>query len=127
MELPIDSLITAARQAAALAYAPCTGRQGGAALLAEDGRIFAAGNLEIVNFASSVCAVKAALVKACSEGARRFVALAVAGDGPDTPYPCGDCLQALAEFAPGLLIVAETSPAQAVPLATLLPDAFGRS
>lgn len=127
MERAIDSLISAARQAAGLAYAPCTGRQGGAALLAEDGRIFAAGNLEIVNFASSVCAVKAALVKACSEGARRFVALAVAGAGPDMPYPCGDCLQALAEFAPELLIITETSPTQAVPLVALLPDAFGHS
>ncbi len=119
------SLLDAARRATALAHAPRTGRRGGAALLAEDGRIFAAGNLEIANYASSVCAAKAALVCAFAAGARRFTALAVAGAGADMPYPCGDCLQALIEFAPALLILSEADPARPVPIADLLPDAFG--
>lgn len=121
----LTTLLEAARQATALAHAPRTGRQGGAALLAEDGRIFAAGNLEIANYASSVCAAKAALISAWAAGARRFTALAVAGAGADMPYPCGDCLQALIEFAPALLILSEADPDRPVPIADLLPDAFG--
>ncbi len=123
--MDLATLLDAARQATALAHAPRTGRRGGAALLAEDGRIFAAGNLEIANYASSVCAAKAALICACAAGARRFTALAVAGAGADMPYPCGDCLQALIEFAPTLLILSAADPDRPVPIADLLPDAFG--
>ncbi|MFQ3661222.1 MAG: cytidine deaminase [Chloroflexaceae bacterium] len=121
----LATLLAAARQATALAHAPRTGRPCGAALMADDGRIFAAGNLEIANYGSSVCAAKAALVNAWAAGARRFTALAVAGAGADMPYPCGDCLQALIEFAPHLLIISEAEPRRPVPIADLLPDAFG--
>lgn len=122
--LEVAILLDAARRAAALAYAPYTGRRGGAALLAEDGRIFAAGNLEAANYGSSICATKAALVHAWTSGARRFTALAVAGEGADMPYPCGDCLQILIEFSSDLLIISETDPHRSVPIGDLLPGAF---
>lgn len=96
-------LIEQARQAAARAYAPYSGFAVGAALLCEDGSVYTGCNVEACSFGNAICAERVALVKAVSEGQRRFVALAVAGG--ETPcVPCGICRQMLAEFAPELTV-----------------------
>ena len=77
----------------------------GAALLSADGRIFSAGNIECFGQTASICAERAALFKAVSEGVCDFSALAVCG-GPkdqslqDYCYPCGTCRQVLMQFCP---------------------------
>jgi cytidine deaminase len=52
----------------------------------------------------TVCAERVALLKALSQGATSFTAIAiVASDGRSCP-PCGVCRQMLAEFAPGISV-----------------------
>ena len=67
------------------------------------------------------------LVKAVSEGCRRFTKIAIASAG-SAPYPCGACRQSLYEFAPELevLVTWDGNVARA-PLGELLPHGFGPS
>lgn len=116
-----------AEEARKNAYAPYSGFRVGAALLAADGRVFTGVNVENSSFGASVCAERTAIVKAVSEGAREFDAIAVSA-GEKAAVPCGICRQFMAEFAPGLRVI--TGPAereaglQVRCLSDLLPDAF---
>jgi len=85
------------------AYCPYSGYRVGAALLAEDGAAYGGCNVENASYGGTICAERTALVKAISEGARRFCALAVATANGGTP--CGICRQFLYEFAPDLHII----------------------
>lgn len=98
-------LLAEAERAAARAYAPYSGLAVGAALLAEDGRVFAACNVENASYGLSICAERAAVFKAVSEGARRFTAVAVTLRGLRPIPPCGACCQVLAEFNPQLQVI----------------------
>lgn len=95
-------LVAAALRAAAGAYAPYSGCTVGAALLADDGRVFTGCNVENAAFSPTCCAERTAFFKAVSEGARRFCKIAVAGakNGVFADYfvPCGVCRQVMAEF-----------------------------
>jgi cytidine deaminase len=99
----------------------------GAAVLAEDGRIFPGANLENAAYPLSVCAERGAVQRAVFEGARRLVAVAVATSGETVAWPCGGCRQVLNEFGPELLVVADAPGGgrDERPLADLLPHAFG--
>ena len=123
------SLVTAARAAAARAYAPYSKYRVGAALLAADGTVFTGCNVENASYGLTNCAERTALFKAVSEGRRRFRALAIAGGPPKDPaVPCGACRQALAEFCPPDLPVAVAPLRHGAPvvraLAEYLPHSF---
>lgn len=108
------------------AYCPYSGYQVGAALLAEDGTLYGGCNVENASYGGTICAERTALVKAVSEGARRFGALAVATANGGSP--CGICRQALYEFAPDLHIILVDSSGVVraeYRLRDLLPDGFG--
>lgn len=121
------ALIRAAVEARGRAYAPYSGFAVGAALLAEDGRVFTGCNVENASYGLTVCAERVALFKAVSEGARGFAAIAVAcGAGPCAP--CGACRQVLYEFAPDLLVImadAGGGKVRKARLSELLPRGFG--
>ncbi|MBC8448461.1 MAG: cytidine deaminase [Chloroflexi bacterium] len=91
-----EQLIGLAQDARQRAYAPYSRFAVGAALLGRSGRVYAACNVENVSYGLSICAERAAVFKAVSEGEREFEALAVVTScgGP----PCGACRQVLAEF-----------------------------
>jgi len=76
----------------------------GAALLTQEGRIFTGCNIESASFGLTCCAERVALFKALSEGARRFVAIAIVAPVPGGPTPCGACRQLLAEYAPEAVV-----------------------
>lgn len=127
-----EALLAAARGALCHARAPLTRFRVGAALLAADGRVFTGCNIEELIPSLSSCAERTALLKAYSEGADRFVRLAVAAERADrTPlaacYPCGACRQMLYGAAPGLaVIVGEAGGGPVVhAIGDLLPRAFG--
>ena len=113
------------------AYAPYSGYRVGAALLAEDGRIFTGCNVENAAYSPTICAERVAVCKAVSEGVTRFTAIAVVGgrgENPsDTCTPCGVCRQVLAEFCAPELTVLTGTPEHftAHTLADLLPLSFG--
>lgn len=97
--MDFETLIQAAVLAKAKAYAPYSRFHVGAALLADNGRIYTGANVEIASYGATICAERAAIATAASDGARRILAVAVAGDTPDPLTPCGICRQTLVEFA----------------------------
>lgn len=125
------TLIAAARDAAARAYCPYSNYPVGAALLTRDGRIVTGCNIENVSFGLTLCAERAALVKAVSEGLCGFAALAVAGGDQTAAAPCGACRQVLAEFcAPDMpVFYARLTGGRCVAttLGALLPQAFTKN
>ena len=96
----LEKLAGMAIEASAKAYAPYSKFKVGAALLAEDGRIFTGCNVENASYGLTNCAERTAVFKGVSEGATRFTVLAVAGGEGEVAMPCGACRQVLAEFLP---------------------------
>jgi cytidine deaminase len=95
----MEELFLEARKAAEAAYAPYSRFRVGAALLAEDGTVFSACNVENRSFGLTVCAERNAVFQGVSRGQRSFVALAIAAlDSPAPVGPCGACRQVLSEF-----------------------------
>ncbi len=86
----------AAREARACAYAPYSKFAVGAAVLAEDGRIFGGANVENASYSLTICAERAAVFAAIGQGARRLRAIALVS-ATGAP-PCGACRQVLSEF-----------------------------
>ena len=80
------------------AHAPYSHFLVGAALEAEDGRVFTGCNVENATYGLSVCAERVAVFKAISEGARKFRRIAVSADTDVLTPPCGACRQILWEF-----------------------------
>jgi cytidine deaminase len=120
-------LLEKARKALVRAIAPSSNFRVGAALLSRDSKIFTGCNIESPVYLG-LCAERVALFKALSEGAREFVVLAIACEGPTPLLPCGTCRQLLWEFAPKLLIaVEEKGRVKTYRLEDLLPVPFKRN
>lgn len=91
-------LSTAARAARERSHSPYSRFAVGAALLAEDGTIFAGTNVENRSYGLALCAERAAVAAAVTAGRRRFRALLVIADATPPAPPCGLCRETLAEF-----------------------------
>ena len=70
-------------------YVPYSHFPVGAALEGADGVVYTGCNVENSAFGSTICAERTALVKAVSEGCRKFTRLAVVGNSTDYCWPCG--------------------------------------
>lgn len=82
-------------------YAPYSNYSVGAALLADNGKIYTGCNIENAAFSPTNCAERTAIFKAVSEGEREFKSIAITGgtSGKIIPsYPCGVCRQVFMEF-----------------------------
>jgi cytidine deaminase len=100
-----DALVDAARTAREHAVAPFSGFKVGAALLTTDGRVYGGCNVENASYGLTVCAERVALLKALSEGERRFAMIAVVADTADPTPPCGPCRQLLWEYCGDIPVV----------------------
>jgi cytidine deaminase len=101
-----DPLVSAARAAQQRAYAPYSRFHVGAALEADDGRVFVGCNVENASYGLTICAERAAICAAVAAGARR-------------------CRQVLAEFGSDFRIDAVgPKGAASWTIAALLPAAF---
>lgn len=96
-------LVEAAIEATNFAYVPYSNFKVGAAILADNGKIYTGCNIENASYSPTNCAERTAIFKAVSEGVTKFKKIAVVG-GPNGNLenycpPCGVCRQVIAEFA----------------------------
>lgn len=96
----LEELVERARKAAQHSYSPYSKFRVGAALQLTNGEIVTGTNVENVSFGLTICAERAALVRAVSQfGAEiQIAAVAVANLNGQASPPCGACRQVLAEF-----------------------------
>jgi cytidine deaminase len=117
----------AAREASRNAYAPYSNFYVGAAIVTKDGTIHTGCNVENASYGLTVCAERAAIFKAVSEGETEFVALAVVTANGGAP--CGACRQVFFEFArpESRVIVADVNRQveKVYTISELLLDGFG--
>ena len=93
-----EQLIAAALQVRENASAAFSNFKVGAALLGQDARVHTGCNVENATYGLTVCAERVAIFKAISEGARKFVKIAVVADTDQLTPPCGACRQIIWEF-----------------------------
>jgi homotetrameric cytidine deaminase len=96
----LEKLLEVARQVAGNSYSPYSEFRVGAALWLTNGETVTGTNVENVSYGLTICAERAAVVRAVSQfGPKiRIAAVAVANlNGKPSP-PCGACRQVLAEF-----------------------------
>lgn len=108
-------------------YCPYSHFAVGAALECSDGTVFTGCNIENAAYSPTICAERAAVAKAVSEGHRDFVRIAVAGRCEEFCVPCAVCRQVLREFAPEIEVICLNGKGEelAMPLSALLPYSFG--
>ena len=121
-------LFAAAEAVRARAYAPYSRFSVGAAILADDGRIYAGCNIENAAYPIGNCAEASAIAAMIAGGARRIKRIYVTGPGTAPVTPCGGCRQRIREFADQDVTVishgVEGTPLSQT-VAELLPHSFG--
>jgi cytidine deaminase len=123
-----QSLLAAARQALQRAYARYSNFRVGAAVLTEQGEIFAGCNVENASYGLTICAERSAIFTAVqSTKAPKLVIRAVAVvNGDDVPCsPCGACRQVIFEFGENATVIFKGQrDYQEMSIADLLPESF---
>jgi len=122
----VAALRETADAARANAWCPYSRFPVGAALEADDGRVFPGCNVENASYPGGTCAERVALGTAIAAGARTFSRIVITSSAMEPTPPCGICRQALVEFAPALEVIAIASDGRAArwSLADLLPAPF---
>ena len=124
----LRKLFDAAKLAFERAYAPYSRFSVGAAILSEDGRIYAAPNVENAAYPAGTCAEAGAISAMIGGGSRRIAELVVVGAGEGLCTPCGACRQRIREFAGPECPIHIAGPdgiRASFTLSTLLPYSFG--
>ncbi len=125
-----DLLVKKAYEGREKAYAPYSNFKVGAAVLAEDGKIYTGCNIENASYGATNCAERTAIFKAVSEGNRTIKAIAIVGVENDYTYPCGICRQVIVEFAAeDIAIILGKSPTEYIvkSMKEILPGAFTKA
>ena len=123
-----DDLIAAANKVRAMAYAPYSGFQVGAALMTPGGNVHVGCNVENVAYPEGTCAEAGAIAAMIAAGDTKITEVAVIADGTDPVPPCGGCRQKLAEFtAPDVVVTMATvdGKTRSTTVGELLPGRFG--
>ncbi len=130
----IELLLSEAKKARELAYAPYSGFYVGAALLTKSGKIYTGCNIESAAQTPTCCAERVAIFKAVSEGEKNFAAIAVIGGKKGEEIsricaPCGVCRQVMLEFCDEnefeIILSGRKEKAKIFKLKELLPLGFG--
>ena len=81
------------------AYAPYSKYKVGAAIYTKSKKIYTGCNVENVSFPCGTCAEAGAIAAMVAGGDKEIASILVLADGKNLVYPCGACLQRIAEFA----------------------------
>ncbi|WP_421593110.1 cytidine deaminase [Shinella sp. M27] len=120
-------LFEAARAAMAFAHAPYSKFPVGAAIRAEDGKIYAGANIENLSFPQGWCAEPSAISHMIMAGNKKIVEMAVIAEKLPLCPPCGGCRQKIAEFATAktpIYLCDETGVKKTMTMDELLPHSF---
>ena len=102
-------LIRLAMKSRKRAYAPYSKYRVGCAIQSAKGKVHLGCNVENASYSLAICAERVALGKMVSRGERLFKRLVVVTSSDDPVFPCGACLQCIAEFGAEAAIVAVNS------------------
>ncbi|MCS4243535.1 MULTISPECIES: cytidine deaminase [Rhizobium/Agrobacterium group] len=120
-------LFEAARDAMSFAHAPYSKFPVGAAIRAEDGRIYMGANIENLSFPQGWCAEPSAISAMIMGGAKQIKEIAVIAEKLALCPPCGGCRQKIAEFANAdtkVYLCDETGVQKVMSMDELLPFSF---
>ncbi len=119
-------LIKAAINAKSNSHSPHSGFKVGAAILTRNGYIFPGTNVEFDAFSLTVCAERAALFNAVSNGEKEVTSIAIATSSNAFKFPCGLCRQALMEFNPQMqvILITKSGKSKKFKLKDILPNHF---
>ena len=128
-----SELIRAALDCIGNSYAPYSGFNVAAAVLAGSGAVYTGVNVENASYPAGICAERTAISRAVSCGEREIAAVAVVGGRGGIPGtfcpPCGICRQVMREFCDPekLKVIIAVSPEEyrELTLAELLPESCG--
>lgn len=129
----IKELIETAIRQLDYAYVPYSHFHVGAALLAENGKVYTGCNIENAAYTPCNCAERTAFFKAVSEGVHDFRAICVVGGMhgqlSELAPPCGVCRQVMMEFCDPetfeIILAVSPEEYQVFRLKELLPIGFG--
>lgn len=124
----LDALFDAAKAAMRHAYVPYSNFPVGAAILADDGKVYPGCNVENAAYPAGTCAEAGAIAAMVLGGGKRIVEIVVIGAGAGLCTPCGACRQRIREFADQDCPVRVAGPEgirAEFTLSTLLPYSFG--
>ena len=126
ISMDITKLVERAKKARKNAYAPYSKLEVGAVAFG-CGKIYEGCNIENASYGLTICAERVAIFKAVSDGCRKISKIAIYGE--KMLYPCGACLQVMAEFCDNNceIIVATTQKIEIYTLGSLLPKRFSKN
>ena len=123
-----SELFSAAEAIRGKAYAPYSKFQVGAAILADDGKVYSGCNIENAAYPIGNCAEASAIAAMIAGGGKRIMRIYVTGPGTLPVTPCGGCRQRIREFA-DLDVTVISHGVDGAPLVQtlgeLLPHSFG--
>ena len=94
-----EQLLEKANEAKNNAYAPYSNDKVGASILSTSGKIYSSCNVENISFPCGTCAEAGAIAAMIAGGDEKISAILVVADAKELVYPCGACLQRIAEFS----------------------------
>ena len=123
----MDTLMSAAREAAEKAYAPYSDFKVGAAILTRGGTVHAGCNVENASYGMTICAERNAATTMVSADPddRKIRSIAIFSPNASPCFPCGACRQVLREFGCEEVVVEDAAGLRRHPFGKILPNSFG--
>lgn len=122
-----QELFEKAHKAMTNAYAPYSKFRVGAAIFADDEKIYVGCNTENLSYPCGTCAEAGAIAAMAAGGARHIKQILIVSDGQNLITPCGACLQRIKEFASAeteIILSDLNQNSRTYYIADLLPHAF---
>jgi cytidine deaminase len=104
-----SNLYQKAIEAQKLSYSPYSKVTVGAALLTADGNIYQGCNIENSSYGATICAERTAIFNAVLNGENQFKEIVITSNLDDFIFPCGMCVQVMAEFSDDLTVYSTDS------------------